>query len=133
MALTDRCSTARRVAARVRAEVADRVARLRPRGSAWASGTVLVGDDGPSERYVAMKHADCAEVGMRLGGGASAGDRDPGRGRGGRRPLQRRPGVDAYLVQLPLPAGLDEERVLLGRGSRQGRRRAAPDQPRAGW
>ncbi|HEY2215380.1 MAG TPA: tetrahydrofolate dehydrogenase/cyclohydrolase catalytic domain-containing protein, partial [Acidimicrobiales bacterium] len=52
------------VAARVRAEVADRVARLRGEGISVGLGTVLVGEDGPSERYVAMKHADCAEVGM---------------------------------------------------------------------
>jgi methylenetetrahydrofolate dehydrogenase (NADP+) / methenyltetrahydrofolate cyclohydrolase len=52
------------VAARVRAEVTDRVARLRGEGIPVGLGTVLVGDDGPSERYVAMKHEDCAEVGM---------------------------------------------------------------------
>ena len=52
------------VAARARAEVADRVARLGHEGIRVGLGTVLVGTDGPSERYVAMKHADCAEVGM---------------------------------------------------------------------
>ena len=52
------------VAARVRAEVADRVARLGHEGIHVGLGTVLVGTDGPSERYVAMKHADCAEVGI---------------------------------------------------------------------
>ena len=61
------------VAARGRAEGADRVARLAHEGVRVGLGTVLVGDDGPSERYVAMKHADCAEVGM-----VSVGEHLPG-------------------------------------------------------
>ena len=98
----------------MRAEVADRVARLAHEGITVGLGTVLVGDDGPSERYVAMKHADCAEVGMLSVGEHLPRDGHPGRGRSGRRPLQRRPdGATRILVQLPLPAGLDEERVLL--------------------
>ena len=53
------------LAARIRGEVTDRVARLRASGVEVGLGTILVGEDGPSERYVAMKHADCAEVGIR--------------------------------------------------------------------
>ena len=52
------------LAARIRAEVTDRVARLRGVGVTVGLGTILVGDDGPSARYVAMKHADCDEVGI---------------------------------------------------------------------
>ena len=52
------------VAARLSAEVADRVARLAAEGIRVGLGTVLVGDDAPSERYVAMKHEDCAALGM---------------------------------------------------------------------
>jgi methylenetetrahydrofolate dehydrogenase (NADP+)/methenyltetrahydrofolate cyclohydrolase len=52
------------LAARIRSEVADRVARLRSAGVTVGLGTILVGDDGPSARYVAMKHADCEEVGI---------------------------------------------------------------------
>ncbi len=52
------------LAARVRAEVADRVARLKSEGITVGLGTVLVGEDGPSARYVAMKHQDCEEVGI---------------------------------------------------------------------
>jgi methylenetetrahydrofolate dehydrogenase (NADP+)/methenyltetrahydrofolate cyclohydrolase len=101
------------VAARFRAEVADRVARLAHEGITVGLGTVLVGTDGPSERYVAMKHADCAEVGIlsvgeQLPATASQADVEE---------VVRRFNADAtinaYLVQLPLPDGLDEERVLL--------------------
>ena len=97
----------------MRAEVADRVARLAHEGITVGLGTVLVGDDGPSERYVAMKHADCAEVGMLSVGEHLPADRDPGRGRSGGRRFNADPAINAYLVQLPLPDGLDEERVLL--------------------
>ena len=76
-------------------------------------GTILVGDDGPSARYVAMKHADCAEVGI-LGPRAPPGRCDPGRARVGRGPVQRRPGGPRLPGPAPAPApDIDEERVLL--------------------
>jgi len=101
------------LAARVRAEVADRVARLRANGVVPGLGTILVGDDGPSARYVAMKHADCAEVGM-----ASVHEHLPA-------DVSQKellaviarfnadPAVHAYLLQLPIPEGLDEDEALL--------------------
>ena len=101
------------LAARVRAEVADRVARLASAGVTVGLGTILVGDDGPSARYVAMKHADCAEVGItsahaHLPADVSQEELDATVAR-----FNADPAVHAYLVQLPLPAGLDEERTLL--------------------
>ncbi len=101
------------LAARVRAEVTDRVARLRSAGVEVGLGTILVGDDAPSARYVAMKHADCAEVGIRsvhehLPADVSQAELEATVAR-----FNADPAVHAYLVQLPLPAGLDEERVLL--------------------
>src|SRR5487761_2523791 len=53
------------LAGRIKMELADRAARLSALGRPVGLGTVLVGDDGPSEKYVAMKHADCDEVGIR--------------------------------------------------------------------
>ncbi len=101
-----------RLAARVRAEVARGVARLRERGVAVGLGTVLVGDDAPSARYVAMKHADCAEVGIvsvheHLPATATQEDVEAAVAR-----FNADARVHAFLVQLPLPHGLDEERVL---------------------
>jgi methylenetetrahydrofolate dehydrogenase (NADP+)/methenyltetrahydrofolate cyclohydrolase len=101
------------LAARVRAEVADRVGRLKGEGIEVGLGTILVGDDGPSARYVAMKHEDCAEVGINsvhehLGATASQEDIEAAVAR-----FNADPAVHAYLVQLPLPDGIDEERVLL--------------------
>jgi len=102
-----------RLAARIRFEVAERVARLKADGVIVGLGTVLVGDDGPSARYVAMKHEDCAEVGIasfheHLPASATQDQVEAVVAR-----FNADPAVHAYLVQLPLPAGLDEERVLL--------------------
>jgi methylenetetrahydrofolate dehydrogenase (NADP+)/methenyltetrahydrofolate cyclohydrolase len=101
------------LAARIRAEVTDRVARLRGAGVTVGLGTILVGDDGPSARYVEMKHADCAEVGIQsvhehLPADATQEQLDEVVAR-----FNADPSVNAYLVQLPLPADLDEERTLL--------------------
>jgi methylenetetrahydrofolate dehydrogenase (NADP+) / methenyltetrahydrofolate cyclohydrolase len=101
------------VAARVRAEVADRVARLRGEGINVGLGTVLVGNDRPSERYVALKHEDCAKVGM-----VSVGEHLPETATQVEvedviRRFNADPQINAYLVQVPLPDGLDEERALM--------------------
>jgi methylenetetrahydrofolate dehydrogenase (NADP+)/methenyltetrahydrofolate cyclohydrolase len=101
------------VAARVRAEVADRVARLRGEGISVGLGTILVGNDRPSERYVALKHEDCAKVGM-----VSVGEHLPETATQVEvedviRRFNADPQVNAYLVQVPLPDGLDEERALM--------------------
>ncbi len=101
------------LAARIRAEVTDRVARLASAGITVGLGTILVGDDGPSARYVAMKHADCEEVGItsfheHLPADVTQAEIEATVAR-----FNANPAIHAYLVQLPLPAGLDEERVLM--------------------
>jgi methylenetetrahydrofolate dehydrogenase (NADP+)/methenyltetrahydrofolate cyclohydrolase len=101
------------LAARIREELRLRVAALRSEGVVPGLGTVLVGDDGPSTRYVEMKHQDCALVGIEsfnvhLPADASEAELHLAIAR-----FNENPGVDAYLVQLPLPAGLDEEAALL--------------------
>jgi methylenetetrahydrofolate dehydrogenase (NADP+)/methenyltetrahydrofolate cyclohydrolase len=101
------------LAARVRAEMADRVARLTAEGVPVGLGTVLVGDDPPSARYVAMKHADCAEVGIASVHEHLPADATQAQVEAAVARMNEDPAVSAFLVQLPLPAGLDEERVLL--------------------
>ncbi len=101
------------VAARIRFEVAARVAELGTNGVTVGLGTVLVGDDVPSERYVALKHEDCAAVGMH-----SVGEHLPATATQQEvfdviARLNADPAVSAFLVQLPLPDGLDEEQALL--------------------
>ena len=101
------------VAARIRGEVAEGVERLRLEGFGVGLGTVLVGDDVPSERYVALKHEDCASVGM-----YSVGEHLPATASQAEvldviAGFNVDPKVSAFLVQLPLPPGLNEEQALL--------------------
>ena len=102
-----------RVAARMKMELADRVARLAAQGRRVGLGTILVGDDHSSARYVEMKHADCAEVGVvsvhrHLPASATQDELEAVIDE-----LNADPEVQSILVQLPLPSGLDEERALL--------------------
>jgi methylenetetrahydrofolate dehydrogenase (NADP+) / methenyltetrahydrofolate cyclohydrolase len=101
------------VAARMNAEVAEGVARLAAEGIHVGLGTILVGDDVPSERYVAMKHDDCATLGM-----YSAGEHLPATATQAEvldiiARFNDDPKISAFLVQLPLPDGLDETQALL--------------------
>jgi methylenetetrahydrofolate dehydrogenase (NADP+) / methenyltetrahydrofolate cyclohydrolase len=100
------------VAAAVRGEVKERVARLAARGIVPGLATVLVGDDPASHLYVGNKEKACQELGMR-----SFGHRLPGTTAEGElvalvRELGHRPDVHGILVQLPLPRPLDARRVI---------------------
>jgi methylenetetrahydrofolate dehydrogenase (NADP+)/methenyltetrahydrofolate cyclohydrolase len=99
-------------AAAVKGELASRIADLRDRGVVPGLGTLLVGDDPGSHSYVGGKHRDCAEVGIesiRVDLPASASDADV---RAAIRDLNSAKEVTGYIVQLPLPAGLDERAML---------------------
>jgi methylenetetrahydrofolate dehydrogenase (NADP+)/methenyltetrahydrofolate cyclohydrolase len=101
------------VAARILADLTDRTAILAGHGVQVGLGTVLVGDDPSSARYMALKHEDCAKVGIasvhrQLPADATQADVEAVVAT-----LNADPAVHAYLVQLPLPPGLDELRVLL--------------------
>jgi methylenetetrahydrofolate dehydrogenase (NADP+)/methenyltetrahydrofolate cyclohydrolase len=101
------------LASRIRAQVSEEVARLKEVGVQPGLGTILVGDDGPSARYVEMKHQDSAEIGIasiheHLPANVTQEELHATIAR-----FNADPEVDAYLVQLPLPEGLDEEAALL--------------------
>ncbi len=111
--MTARLLDGERLAAKVRADVARRVERLVARGVRPGLGTVLVGDDPASARYVSMKMADSAEVGIasvheHLPASATQQDVEAVVAR-----FNADPDVHAYIVQLPLPVHIDEQRVLL--------------------
>lgn len=102
-----------RVAARMKMELADRASRLVAAGRPAGLGTILVGDDSPSAKYVAMKHADCEEVGIRshhaqLGNDATQADVEALVDE-----MNADPSIHSILVQLPLPNGINEEQILL--------------------
>src|SRR5487761_2704115 len=94
-----------RLAGRMKMELADRASRLAALGRPVGLGTVLVGDDGPSAKYVAMKHADCEAIGIRsfhegLPASATQAEVEAVVDRFNDDPL-----VHSILVQLPLPKG----------------------------
>jgi methylenetetrahydrofolate dehydrogenase (NADP+) / methenyltetrahydrofolate cyclohydrolase len=101
-------------AARVLDAVAVRAAAfLASNGRKPGLGTILVGDDGPSASYVRKKHEACAAAGLesvRIELPASATQADVIAAIIG---CNANPAVDAFIVQLPLPKGLNEEAALL--------------------
>ncbi len=101
------------VAAEIRKEIADEVANLKESGKKVPHlAAILVGNDGSSEIYVANKVKDCNEVGIkstliRFGTGIAESE------------LLKKitelnddPDVDGFIVQLPLPAHISENKVI---------------------
>ena len=99
-------------AARIKAELAERVVALREKGFVPGLGTILVGDDPGSHAYVRGKHRDCAEVGIESIAVELPATATQEEVTGAVRALNADPACTGYIVQLPLPAGLDEQRVL---------------------
>jgi methylenetetrahydrofolate dehydrogenase (NADP+)/methenyltetrahydrofolate cyclohydrolase len=101
------------VAARIKMELADRAQRLRASGRIPGLGTILVGEDPSSARYVEMKIEECAQIGVRsfdehLSSSVTQSHIESVIDR-----FNADPHVHSILVQLPLPAGINEEEVLM--------------------
>lgn len=101
------------VAGLVKADLVGRIEALIERGITPGLGTVLVGDDGPSANYVAMKHRDCAELGIASFHEHLPVDATQQDVLGVVAALNAHPAIDAYLMQYPFPAHLDYEAALL--------------------
>jgi methylenetetrahydrofolate dehydrogenase (NADP+) / methenyltetrahydrofolate cyclohydrolase len=99
-------------AAAIKADLAERVAALAAAGVMPGLGTVLVGDDPGSRAYVAGKHRDCAEVGIRSIRRDLPADATQQQVEDVVAELNADPACTGYIVQLPLPVGLDAQRVL---------------------
>lgn len=113
VAVTAKVLDGEALAGQMRAEVTEEVARLRDQGVQPGLGTILVGDDPASARYVELKHEDCAKVGIEsvhehLAAGTTAEELFAAV-----RSFNANPAVDAFLVQVPLPGDLDEFATLL--------------------
>jgi methylenetetrahydrofolate dehydrogenase (NADP+)/methenyltetrahydrofolate cyclohydrolase len=99
-------------AAVIKAELKVRVAALASAGVRPGLGTLLVGHDPGSTWYVNGKHSDCAEVGIAsiredLPATATQGEIEAAISR-----LNTDPACTGFIVQLPLPDGIDTNRVL---------------------
>jgi 5,10-methylene-tetrahydrofolate dehydrogenase/methenyl tetrahydrofolate cyclohydrolase len=101
------------IAAKVRAQVAEEVKTLFEKtGKRPGLATVLVGDNPASHAYVKSKRKACAEVGMESFGNELPATATQQEVEEVVAKLNADPNVHGILVQLPLPNGLDEERVL---------------------
>ena len=102
----------RATAKTIKLELTEAVVKLKQAGSHPGLGTLLVGDDAGSHSYVAGKHRDCAEVGVqsiRIDLPASASKADIFKAIS---ELNNAPEVTGYIVQLPLPVGINTNEVL---------------------
>lgn len=103
----------KQVAAEMRAELKEQVARLKQRGIVPGLGVILVGDDPASKSYVTAKERTCEEVGIysddnRLPAGTTQQELMALVEK-----LNQDPRVHGILVQLPLPKHLNQAEVLL--------------------
>ena len=96
----------------IKGELEQRVIELKKNGITPGLGTLLVGDDPGSHKYVAGKHKDCEEVGVHsvridLPNTASANDI-----RAAIKDLNEARDVTGYIIQLPLPVGNNSNEIL---------------------
>jgi methylenetetrahydrofolate dehydrogenase (NADP+)/methenyltetrahydrofolate cyclohydrolase len=100
------------LASTIKADLRTRTEALKARGITPGLGTVLVGDDPGSHSYVAGKHRDCQEVGInsiRIDLPASATQADV---MAAIKDLNSAKECTGYIVQLPMPNGIDTQVVL---------------------
>ena len=100
------------LAASIKKDLAVRTAALKAKGVTPGLGTVLVGDDPGSHSYVGGKHRDCQEVGInsiRVDLPAAATQADV---LAAIKDLNAAKECTGYIVQLPLPRGIDTQVIL---------------------
>ena len=102
----------KQMSASLRAEIAGRVQSLKEKGVTPGLAVILVGNDPASEIYVRNKGNGCREVGMYSETVTLPGDTDQVVLEGEIDRLNRDPRIHGILVQLPLPAHLDEAAAL---------------------
>ncbi|MCH4209177.1 bifunctional methylenetetrahydrofolate dehydrogenase/methenyltetrahydrofolate cyclohydrolase [Bifidobacterium sp.] len=99
-------------AADIKADLARRVQRLLARGIEPGLGTLLVGSDPASAKYVSGKHVDCAEVGIRSIRRELPADASQTQILEAVRALNDDPRCTGFIVQLPLPRGVNQNEVI---------------------
>ncbi|MDR1861980.1 MAG: bifunctional methylenetetrahydrofolate dehydrogenase/methenyltetrahydrofolate cyclohydrolase [Candidatus Ancillula sp.] len=100
------------LAALTKAELKERVEKLKEHGVEVGLGTILVGDDPGSIKYVAGKHQDCKDVGissLRIDLPSTATEAEI---LAAVKKMNDDPKCTAFIVQLPLPKGVDQNAVL---------------------
>jgi len=96
----------------VKSELVGRIDALKARGIHPGLGTLLVGSDPGSLSYVAGKHRDSVELGIESIRVDLPADATEDEVRSAIRDLNENPAVTGYIIQLPLPTGIDENAML---------------------
>jgi methylenetetrahydrofolate dehydrogenase (NADP+)/methenyltetrahydrofolate cyclohydrolase len=110
--VTARILDGKATAAEIKADLKVRVAALAERGVVPGLGTVLVGDDPGSQAYVRGKHRDSAQIGINSIRRDLPAEATQQQVEAVVDELNADPACTGYLVQLPLPDGLDPYPVL---------------------
>ena len=100
------------LASSIKKDLTARTTALKAAGTVPGLGTILVGDDPASHSYVDGKHRDCREVGItsiRIELPATASQQDI---LAAVKDLNTAPECTGYIVQLPLPGGIDTQVIL---------------------
>jgi len=100
------------LAASIKKDLTARTSALKASGKVPGLGTILVGDDPGSHSYVSGKHRDCKEVGitsLRVDLPASASQSDV---LAAIKDLNNAAECTGYIVQLPLPQGINTQMIL---------------------
>lgn len=101
------------LATELKAQLATRIADLKSAGVVPGLATLLVGDDGPSANYVAMKHRDSEELGMHSREEVLPADTTQAEIDAVVDSLNADPQIHAYIIQYPFPKHLDYEAALM--------------------
>ncbi|WP_326807715.1 MULTISPECIES: bifunctional methylenetetrahydrofolate dehydrogenase/methenyltetrahydrofolate cyclohydrolase [unclassified Streptomyces] len=99
-------------AAAIKSDLTVRVEALKARGITPGLGTVLVGEDVGSQKYVAGKHRDSGQIGINSIQRELPATATQEEIEAVVRELNEDPACTGYIVQLPLPKGVDTNRVL---------------------
>ncbi len=103
----------KKTAAEIKAEIAREVEEMKSRGLKTPHlAAVLVGHDGASETYVAGKVKSCGEVGFKSTLIRYEDDVPEVKLLQTVRDLNNDPDIDGFIVQLPLPAHISEQKVI---------------------
>ncbi|MDR1809212.1 MAG: bifunctional methylenetetrahydrofolate dehydrogenase/methenyltetrahydrofolate cyclohydrolase FolD [Prevotella sp.] len=101
------------IAAQIKSEIAEEVRQIKEKGGKLPHlAAVLVGHDGGSETYVASKVRTCEEVGFKSSLIRYETDVTEDELLNCVEKLNRDPDVDGFIVQLPLPAHISEQKVI---------------------
>ena len=103
----------KQVAADMRAELKDKVAKLKTHGVTPGLAVILVGEDPASRSYVTAKEKACEELGMHSDDNRLPADTSEADLLALVEQFNNDPKIHGILVQLPLPKHIDEDKVLL--------------------